>query len=246
MRKIIQQLHISYFRDMVKSCPMVRVGEKTVNGKRVSMVWKIENGVRVGSYRFDSRKGKDLLRLKLERDNYVSILTRLEGEWLRRYDSPCGSLKLRHYGQTPNRMLFENLVERTNSHKFKTPVFYNGEPYRSKLEADFARLMDDYGILYKYEPEILVVGKRKKCPDFMIYLPWIDLLILVEICGSCNNTDYLEYMRDKNHEYLLSGWRPGSNMILFYYDDKMLYIPEMVMEEIETVELRKFMSLINK
>ena len=39
----------------------------------------------------------------------------------------------------------------------------------------------------------------------------------------------------------MSGWKPGINMLSYYYYDKLPYLPEMVMEDILNVEARNYM-----
>ena len=84
---------------------------------------------------------------------------------------------------------------------------------------------------------------KKKCPDFIIYLPWLDLIILVEIFGKCSDVGYVKNNVGKHLDYIFSGWIPGHNMLCFYYNDKTPYIPEMIMEEIETVALRRYLTI---
>ena len=244
MRKKIKQLHISYFRDMVNSCPDIRPGSRRTGGAVVSVVALFENNKRVEVHQTNTDRGKELVLINKKCEEYKRILITLEAEWVGLYGEPCEKMKIRHFGNTQNRMLFDSLKERGNSYKFsENSVLYHGKQYRSKLEADFAKIMDEYGILYKYEPGVELFGNITKYPDFVIYLPWLDLLIMVEIFGRCEDPGYLEDNKDKFHDYLLSGWIPGYNMLSFFYDDRTPYIREMIMEEIETVELRKCMIL---
>ena len=163
---------------------------------------------------------------------------RLESEWIEEYGQPCESIPLRKVGQTHNKKLFESLEVGKNPYEKVNKTEYNGTVYRSKLEADFAKMMDDYGIPYKYEPEITVYNGRHRYPDFIIYLPWLDLLILVEIYGKSNDPDYIVTIRDRQYDYMMSGWKQGINMLSYYYYDNDPYLPEMIMEEIETLVMR--------
>lgn len=122
---------------------------------------------------------------------------RLESEWVEDYGQPCESIPVRRYKDTYNSRLFESLEVGKNPFKKQNKVEYGGVVFRSKLEADFAKTMDDYGIPYKYEPEIVVYTGKHRYPDFIIYLPWLDLLILVEIFGKCEDPDYIITIRDR-------------------------------------------------
>ena len=243
MRKKYQQLRITYCREKLKRLPDIRCGHwKTVRGE-TDNIWIVSNGKRSECHLINSKRGQELLRLKEEADNTKRILSKLESEWSKTYNAPCESIKIRMFGNTRNKRLFDSYQERVNPMPFDSPVKYKNELYRSKLEADFARIMDDYGIPYKYEPGIATSAATTRYPDFIIYLPWSDLIILVEINGKCEDGDYLDRTFTKMKEYLLMGWMPGINMLSFYYNDKTPYVPERIMEEIENIELRNLYAL---
>lgn len=65
------------------------------------------------------------------------------------------------------------------------PTIYNGQKYRSKLEAEYAKGMDEAGVKFIYEPEGFVFSDGTKyLPDF--YLP--DFGVFIEVKGIM--TDY--------------------------------------------------------
>ena len=252
MRKNVRQIHISYLRQRVKSAPVITCGEWQINNSVKHIVSMYVDGIRVERHVEGSKAGKKLLGIKNMIDEDKRILTLLEKNWYMEYKAICDSIYVPDYGQTADKQFFDSLVERCNTYKppkgQKTPppTVHNGRIYKSKLEADFARLMDEYGIPFKYEPRISTIGKKTRCPDFFIYLPWLDLLIMVEIYGACEKDDYISTIRDRQYEYLSCKWLPGTNMLSLYYKDDTSYIPEMVIEEIETIECRRFLSLQNE
>ena len=66
------------------------------------------------------------------------------------------------------------------------PTIYNGQKYRSKLEAEYAKGMDEAGVAFVYEPEGFVLSDGTKyLPDF--YLPDYDLFI--EVKGIMSDLD---------------------------------------------------------
>jgi len=244
MRKKVKQLKIAYFRDKIDSCPDIRLGFRKIRSEAKEVVMVYSGNKRTELHMINSRRGQELIRINEEKEKYERILSKLESEWIDQYGTPCGIMKIKHYGVTANRRFFDDLKECCNTYKSDTASFYNGTWYKSKLESDFAKLMDEYGVMYKYEPEIIVTGTNILNPDFMLYLPWLDLLILVEIFGACSKVDYLNRNKLKLHKYLLSEWIPGSNMMALYYSDKTPYIREMVMEELENIELRRCLELL--
>ena len=245
MRKKVKQLKIAYFRDKVNSFPIIKSGTwKTKNGS-AELIWCLSDGKRVDCHRVNSKRGKELVRLRDECENCKRILSKLESEWIDIYGTPCEPMKIKLYGNTENRRRFDAFKERCNTYESKNAVFYEGRKYKSKLEGDFAKLMDEYGIPFKYEPEVVIAGSIIKDPDFIIYLPWLDLLILVEIFGACDDVGYLDRNKLKLYNYMLDGWIPGWNMLAMYYTGKTPYVREMVMEDIENMEIRKCLAILN-
>ena len=240
MEKKILQLHISYFRKKVAEFSAIRSGMWKKRGVEREHVWYVVNGKRVKDHLTDSAEGKKLLFYMDVCKSYKDILFKLESEWNEEYGGSCPTINIPNYGMSPRRQMFERLVERSNKKKFINPVIYNDQKYRSKLESDFARIMDDNGILYKYEPGVITYNGKRRCPDFVIYLPWIDLIILVELFGKCEDPEYLPTIRERMGDYIGSGWIPGFNMLAMYYSDKTPYDPKMVMEEIGLIEYREY------
>jgi len=242
-------MHISFLRQRVAAAPDIRCGIHKHRNKRRELIWIIKDGTRVDRHFSNTKEGRRLHDIKQRKEDDIRILTLLEKQWFKDYNDTCESVFVPDYGQTPDKIFFDSLGERCNNYrpsedqKSPPPTYYKGKPFKSKLEADFARLMDDYGIPYKYEPRISTVGRKTRCPDFVLYLPWLDLLILVEIYGACSKKEYLPTVRDRQHEYLSCNWIPGVNMLALYYTDETAYIPEMVIEEIETIEVRRLLFL---
>jgi len=241
MNKKIRQLQISFFRDKVKSSPDIRCGPRKCAGRYEDRIWILDHGKRKHMYRIKTAKGQELLNIKNECDKYKLLLLRLETEWVGEYGTLCSTVALPDYKNSPNRRLFDSLIVGRNPYAKEYKINYKNMIFRSKIEADFARTMDEFGIWYKYEPEIKLYNNRYRYPDFVIYLPWLDLLILVELFGRCDKEDYLLTVRDRSYDYMMSGWKPGINMLSFYYYDKDTYVPSMIMEEIETCALRNFL-----
>lgn len=245
-------MHISYMRRWIESFPDIRCSVWRHRNTTREVVSLFNGGKRTHRHFTDTDEGRRLLKVKQIRDNNLRILSLLEKDWQRDYSEPCKTIYVPDFGETANKIFFDSLVERSNSYKpsknkkSPPPVFYDGKPFKSKFEADFARLMDEYGIPYKYEARISTVRRKTRCPDFFLYLPWLDLLILVEIYGACSKKDYLPTIDERQHEYLSCEWMPGTNMLSFYYSDETAYIPEMVIEEIESVECRRLRFLENE
>lgn len=238
MRKLVRQMHISYYRDKVDSYPDIKCGIWNSQHGDKKFVYINSGSRRAETRRADSPKGKELLRIKTECDECKRILFKLESEWINKYGEPCETIRINHYDNTHNRRLFDSLICGRNPYNKDYKLSYKDIMFNSNLELQFAKLMDDYGILYKYEPEITVFDGRNRYPDFVIYLPWLDLIILVEIYGLSEKTNYIATVRDRSYDYMMTGWEPGRSMLSLYHYDKEYILPEMIMEEIETVAVR--------
>lgn len=59
-----------------------------------------------------------------------------------------------------------------------SPTMYNGQLFRSKIESRVAKIMDEYGVLWIYEPERLKLSESTYKPDF--YLPEFDTWLEVK------------------------------------------------------------------
>ena len=241
MKTLLRQIYISYLRDKVDSYPDIRYGSRVYKGRRYECIWKVTKGKRTGIHHIHTPKGQELLKTMRECDQYKCILLKAESEWIIKYGEPCKSVNFYRYGNTPNRRLFDSLVTGKGPFKENNKIEYNGTLYKSNLEVQFATIMDEHGILYKYEPEITVFDGRHRYPDFIIYLPWLDLLILVEIYGLSEKDNYIHTIRDRTYDYMMSGWMPGRTMLSLFHYDKERIIPNMIMEELETIVLRNYL-----
>lgn len=83
---------------------------------------------------------------------------------------------------------------------------------RSKSEALIANLLTSKGIPFRYENE-LIVGGRKRYPDFTIKLPNGDYIIW-EHLGILYLMDYTEKQRESILFLTKAGYRQGDNLIL--------------------------------
>lgn len=97
--------------------------------------------------------------------------------------------------------------------KNATPTVYNGIKFRSKLESECAKILDEQGVIYQYEPfKIVLLPKFKYLsetlrewsyvPDFVIFNN-----IIIEVKGMPNDVYrykrkmLLKYIVDHNYCY---------------------------------------------
>jgi len=81
----------------------------------------------------------------------------------------------------------------------------SGRLFRSRGEQSFANLLEDNGLLYKSDVE-LVLGGIKKFPDFMVLNPFIGKLSVLEFFGLADQSGYDKQMNNKMDWYRMNGF----------------------------------------
>jgi len=90
---------------------------------------------------------------------------------------------------------------RPEERKYETK---NGVKVRSKSELIIANLLEEYQILYRYEPEMTLGGKGI-CPDFVIRNPFTSEQIIWEHFGALHLPEYEKKMNEKMERYFAEG-----------------------------------------
>ena len=90
----------------------------------------------------------------------------------------------------------------------------SGRLFRSRAEQSFANLLEDNGLLYKSDVE-LMLGGIKKFPDFMVLNPFIGKLTILEFFGLANQSGYDKQMNSKMDWYRMN----NLNVIYLFESD---------------------------
>lgn len=88
---------------------------------------------------------------------------------------------------------------------------------RSKSERFIGSFIENEGLIYMYEPEVIIDG-RNIYPDFMIFCP-DGKKVLWEHCGLMDDVDYFNKMANKINEYRKIGYVQHKNLICTYEED---------------------------
>ena len=93
----------------------------------------------------------------------------------------------------------------------------DGVSMRSKSERFIGSFLENEGLLYMYEPE-LIIGGRNMYPDFVILRP-DGKRVIWEHCGLINDIDYYNKMIKRLDEYRKIGYVQHKNLICTYEED---------------------------
>ena len=125
------------------------------------------------------------------------------------------SIKRRNEPVKMDRKYFLTLKESEDSNPFPKPdnsIEYDGILMRSKGEVIIAQHLDKLGIERIYEP--CVWANRYIYPDFAIYIPEIDKVILIEYMGALSDHKYLPSAGEKFKTLVSFGFVIGRDVIL--------------------------------
>ena len=89
---------------------------------------------------------------------------------------------------------------------------------RSKSEQIIGSLLEEYGIVYRYDA-LLMLGSKSRYPDFIIKNPFTGKEIIWEHFGPLHLTKYEESMHEKMNLYLQQGYIPNDTIIFTFEID---------------------------
>ena len=111
---------------------------------------------------------------------------------------------------------------------------YNKILVRSKSEQIIGSLLEEYGIVYRYDTKLMLDSKTR-CPDFIIKNPFTGKEIIWEHYGALHQNKYEESMHEKMHLYLKQGYIPNDTIIFTFEID--ISIEQRLVDIIENIIL---------
>ncbi len=127
-----------------------------------------------------------------------------------------------------NRNMWENIHVRA---EYETKE--KGYPYKdmimdSRGEMIVAQCLDSLGLMYKYEPRLVLFGEEYY-PDFIVYLPEFQRCFFIEFMGRLDDDKYIARNEFKLMDYLKSGMVVNRDILLFCgYENSMVNADEMI------------------
>ena len=205
-------LKINYCRKRLAELPETHLAKHTVRGIQTVKV-------KSGAHRFNlsSATGKALYDAAIERVELERDLAVYEAIWDRYYVLPpqqfvppkiVRTLRTGSGGNVVmDKQFFDSLKNDANT-KYPKPDLYsfNGISYRSAAEREIAMFYTDFGIPFKYEPEVLLAGmNRPQYPDFVFYVKELDTCKIHEHYGLMSLSSYIRDLKIKCGTYTDAG-----------------------------------------
>lgn len=216
---------LSLIDQEIKSLPDVRLGNhggrvvvrqcSRVNGKR-----------RVREYSADKKEGKILFGQSEYRKKLLKVKKQLEIILKNAPEVP--DIDLSKVDTFYNKEMWEKIRTRDEFEKKQKGYPYKDYMMDSRAEMIVAQCLDSLGLMYKYEPRIIIKGEEYY-PDFIVYLPEFQRCFFIEFLGKLNDDKYISRNEFKLMDYLNSGMVINRDLLLFCgYEDSMVNADDMI------------------
>jgi len=209
----------------IEQLPVIHQGKH--NGKPVLRIYrKDRNTTKQTQHRLNTDKGMELLKIFNKRDALVKDKAMLKGLLNGIPDIP--DIDLSKVKTKYNRNMWENIHVRA---EYETKE--KGYPYKdmimdSRGEMIVAQCLDSLGLMYKYEPRLVLFGEEYY-PDFIVYLPEFQRCFFIEFMGKLDDDKYIARNEFKLMDYLKSGMVVNRDILLFCgYENSMVNADEMI------------------
>ena len=166
-------------------------------------------------YAVDSPNGKRYQRFLYERQRLTNIRKNLTDLWKMNYKDRIytDNVSINSDVNLKVRDLSEYIDKGNNPYEKNDLLYHNGIQYRSRVEMCIAETLDQLGLEYVYEPEIML-SYKKLSPDFIIKVPAFGCCIILEYMGLLDDSNYVETAKSKLGIYMTNGYFPGTNLII--------------------------------
>ena len=103
----------------------------------------------------------------------------------------CFSLSTTNLDNDYDVDFYDNLIDSSCTFEKNTKYYYNGHNFRSRSEMQFATILDEFGLEYKYDVKIRY-GNHEHTVDFAIVFREFNRCIFIEYFGRCDDPEYNE------------------------------------------------------
>lgn len=208
----------------ISELPDVRVGKR--DGRDVLRQITRINGKRIiHEISLNKQAGKELLDKSDFRNKLLAVKRQIEAS-LKGVPVTC-EIDLRKVDTFYDRRFWEQVHIRAEFEKKDRGYDYKGMRLDSRAEMIVAQTLDELGLEYKYEPQ-LIIGNDIYYPDFIVYLPEFQRCFFIEFLGKLNDLKYITRNEFKLMDYLNSGMVVNLDLLLFCgFEDRMVNADDM-------------------
>ncbi len=206
----------------INECPSIKI--RSENGHSIYLV--NNNGIR-NRYRTTSPKGREYAKLYELRTTLKKELDEMAQVYSDRFGSNIeNDAATTRFTSSPrlnfDKAFFDSLKPCATTYPNNNRYFYRNVNYRSRAEMVIAQVLDEMGLTYKYDCEIITNGITHTV-DFAVYLPEFGCCFFIEYLGRLRDERYVDDNKFKLKDYLMGGIYIGRELLILCGDD--IYMP---------------------
>jgi len=163
-----------------------------------------------------SPNAQEAIREYNEYKRWKEVISRIDTSLMKRGNIDTLSIEYKFTPPTSshNKELFESIKRDTaesSPSAFEASIKHNDIFVRSKSEDNSASIYDELGLEYLYEA---VIDGFNYLPDFTIYIPFLDIIIIHEHFGKMSDMEYRARFHKKIDAYMDMGFILGTNLLV--------------------------------
>ena len=180
-------LRKEYLTKLLMNMPMIKLGRR---GDRSVFRIYDDDHRRYTEVSIKNRKWNkyfDLYNKRTRISNALTITNRMLRKFTHR-KSPY-SLKVVNYYNRYDSAYFDKLQDSSCTYENVNEYYYNGHSFRSRAEMQFAAVLDEFGLEYKYDV-VVSFGGYEHTVDFVVIFREFNRCIFIEYYGRCSDYEY--------------------------------------------------------
>lgn len=200
--KIVRSIWID---NMLENLPDVKIGKS--KGFTIAREYKdSKDGKRTHYNYYPNSKGyKTAIENAIKRKELLSerkTLPKVNGRIVK-----CGRINMTNEK-------WESLIESANSKEFYGDYYVNGIRLRSRFELIVANALTSLKLQFKYEVALELNGETVY-PDFLVFLPELEICFIIECLGMLDNPDYVYRNTSKLINYFAEKLIVDRDLLIF-------------------------------
>ena len=219
--------------ERLKVLPYISLGSHS--GNPILREYYMDNGKRKQhEYRISGTDGQAMLHIYNERSDLIDARRMVMGA--------IKSVSSRDIIDTAkietelNGELWDSLQQKRDDSESEGAYIHKGIRMRSRGEVLIAQVLDSFGMIYKYEPKI-IIGNETYYPDFAVMIPEFNRFFFIEFLGMLDDKNYAMKNGIKLANYLNSGLVINRDILLFCgTKSTMVSVDEVAMDIIALIK----------